>query len=221
MRGLSCGTRGLRCSMWDLQLIFTAACRIFQLQHVDFLVTACMQDLVPRSGIEPGPPALGTRSLTHWTATQVPVCCNSKCWTPSAHVHLYLPHLPVNNLFSLTGKWAANSLVVYLFIHQNFYFIVLKIQDFPGGALVGSPPANAGDTGSSPGPGGSHMPWSNWARAPQLLSLCSRAHEPQGLKPGHLEPVLCNKRGHHNEKSAHSGEEQPLLAQLERARAQQ
>ena len=37
--------------------------------------------------------------------------------------------------------------------------------------MVGSPPANAGDMGSSPGPGRSHMPWSNWAREPQLLSL--------------------------------------------------
>ena len=32
---------------------------------------------------------------------------------------------------------------------------------FPGGTVVKNPPANAGDTGSSPGPGGSHMPWSN------------------------------------------------------------
>ena len=32
---------------------------------------------------------------------------------------------------------------------------------FPGGAVVESPPANAGDTGSSPGPGRSHMPRSN------------------------------------------------------------
>ena len=32
-------------------------------------------------------------------------------------------------------------------------------------------PANAGDTGSSPGLGGSHMPGSSWARGPQLLSL--------------------------------------------------
>ena len=32
---------------------------------------------------------------------------------------------------------------------------------FPGGAVVKNPPANAGDTGSSPGPGISHMPWSN------------------------------------------------------------
>ena len=37
--------------------------------------------------------------------------------------------------------------------------------------MVESLPANAGDKGSSPGLGGSHMPWSNWAREPQLLSL--------------------------------------------------
>ena len=29
--------------------------------------------------------------------------------------------------------------------------------DFPGGAVVENLPANAGDTGSSPGLGGSHM----------------------------------------------------------------
>ena len=38
--------------------------------------------------------------------------------------------------------------------------------------MVENLPANAGDTGTSPGLGGSHMPRSNWAREPQLLSLC-------------------------------------------------
>ena len=47
--------------------------------------------------------------------------------------------------------------------------------------MVKNPPASAGDTGSSPGPGRSHMPWSNWARVPQLLSLRSRARKPQLL----------------------------------------
>ena len=42
---------------------------------------------------------------------------------------------------------------------------------FPGGAVVESLPAGAGDTGSSPGLGGSHMPRGGWARQPQLLSL--------------------------------------------------
>ena len=32
---------------------------------------------------------------------------------------------------------------------------------FPGGAVVKNPPANAGDTGSSPGLGRSHMPRNN------------------------------------------------------------
>ena len=36
-----------------------------------------------------------------------------------------------------------------------------KLQGFPGGAVVGNPPANAGDTGSTPGPERSHMPQSN------------------------------------------------------------
>ena len=31
-----------------------------------------MQDLVPRPGIEPRPPALGAWSLTHWTTREVP-----------------------------------------------------------------------------------------------------------------------------------------------------
>ena len=55
-------------------------------------------------------------------------------------------------------------------------------RGFPGGAVVESLPASAGDTGSSPGLGRSHMPRSSWAREPQLLSLriwslCSAARE--------------------------------------------
>ena len=34
-------------------------------------------------------------------------------------------------------------------------------KGFPGGAVVENLPANAGDTGSSPGLGGSHMPRSS------------------------------------------------------------
>ena len=48
--------------------------------------------------------------------------------------------------------------------------------------MVENPPADAGDAGSSPGLGGSHVPRSNWAREPQLLSLrvwslCSATRE--------------------------------------------
>ena len=54
-------------------------------------------------------------------------------------------------------------------------------RDFPGGEVVKNPPDKAGNTGSSPGPGRSHMPRSNEVCAPQPLSLNSRAHEPQLL----------------------------------------
>ena len=35
------------------------------------------------------------------------------------------------------------------------------MMGFPGGTVVKNPPANPRDTGSSPGPGRSHMLWSN------------------------------------------------------------
>ena len=59
---------------------------------------------------------------------------------------------------------------------------IKRLEGFPGGAVVESLPANAGDTGSSPGLGRSHMPRSNWVREPQLLSLrvwslCSTTRE--------------------------------------------
>ena len=49
------------------------------------------------------------------------------------------------------------------FPYQKYIPYILKKQrqDFPGGAVVNNPPANEGDMGLSPGPGRSHMPWSN------------------------------------------------------------
>ena len=36
------------------------------------LVAACMWDLAPQPETEPGPPALGAQSPTHWTTREVP-----------------------------------------------------------------------------------------------------------------------------------------------------
>ena len=85
-----------------------------------------------------------------------------------------------------------------------------QVWGFPGGAVVENLPADAGDTGSSPGPGRSHMPRSNWAREPQLLSLrvwslCSAAREAaivrgprtamkSGPRSPQLEKALAQKR---------------------------
>ena len=46
-------------------------------------------------------------------------------------------------------------------VANEYILFKMRIQDFPGGTVVKNPPANAGDTGSSPGPGRSHMPHSN------------------------------------------------------------
>ena len=43
----------------------------------------------------------------------------------------------------------------------GFLMELFKNWNFPGGAMVKNPLANAGNTGSIPGPGRSHMPRSN------------------------------------------------------------
>ena len=82
------------------------------------------------------------------------------------------------------------------------------MEGFPGGAVVKNLPANAGDTGLSPGLGRSHMLRSNWARKPQLLSLrvwslCSATGEATIVRG----PRTAMKSG-------------PRLPQLEKALAQ-
>ena len=44
-----------------------------------------MQDLVPRLGFKPGPPALGAQSLTQWTTSEVPhqVALDLLLWNPT------------------------------------------------------------------------------------------------------------------------------------------
>ena len=90
------------------------------------------------------------------------------------------------------------------------YMLKTFLLGFPGDAVVENLPANAGNTGSSPGLGRSHMPRSNWAREPQLLSLrvwslCSATREATivrgphtAMKSGpcspHLGEALAQKR---------------------------
>ena len=91
---------------------------------------------------------------------------------------------------------------------QELHFKKRRGGGFPGGAVVENLPANAGNTGSSPGLGGSHMPRSSWAREPQLLSLrvwspCSATREAAIVRG----PRTAMKSG-------------PRLLQLEKALAQ-
>ena len=55
---------------------------------------------------------------------------------------------------------------IYLFIFLFYFFIYICLfKDqwgfFPGDSVVKNPPANAGDTGSIPDLGKSHILWSN------------------------------------------------------------
>ena len=75
---------------------------------------------------------------------------------------------------------------------------IILLRGFPGGAVVRNLPANAGDTGSSPGLGISHMPRSNWAREPQLLSL-------------RVWSLCSATRGRDSERPVHRDEEWPPL----------
>ena len=83
----------------------------------------------------------------------------------------------------------ANSLVNYR-KHQEIklniqgtslvaQWLRIRLPGFPGGAVVESPPAGAGDAGSGPGLGGSRVPWSGWAREPRLLGCASGACAPR------------------------------------------
>ena len=51
--------------------------------------------------------------------------------------------------------------MVLLILHFSMVLVKMAYWGFPGGAVVENMPANAGDTGSSPGLGRSHMPQSN------------------------------------------------------------
>ena len=123
-----------------------------------------------------------------------------------------LPRLKTGYWLSPTSRKKSKQkqvlCLIHLLIHPSSkaYFL-----GFPGGAVVENPPANAGDMGSSPGLGRSHMSQSNWARESQLLSLrvwslCSTTREAvivrgprTAMKSGphlpQLEEALAQRRG--------------------------
>ena len=64
--------------------------------------------------------------------------------------------------FSSVLQFLGNVGPLFSFVIPfNPTYIKVSFMGFPGGAVVENLPANAGDTGSSPGLGGSHMPRSD------------------------------------------------------------
>ena len=82
----------------------------------------------------------------------MPVCINS-----------VLHHLPMFLLWEKTFETYKQiiSIICKKMLSIKKTNINNPIEGFPGGAVVGGLPANAGDAGSGPGLGGSHMPRSN------------------------------------------------------------
>ena len=111
------------------------------------------------------------RDITsHWKLELVPGpqgdimhCLNMQFFGLMLHVPcLALPLFP--NWEKGKSKhqiWEITSLKCLHGEHISFNTYKEQVWDFPGGAVVKNPPANAGDKGSIPGPGRSHMPRSN------------------------------------------------------------
>ena len=124
------------------------------------------------------------------------------------------------------GLWRKSILVLknwLIVLNLNFYN-EHYFRDFPGGPVVESLPASAGDMGSIPGLGGSHMLQNNWAHVPQLLSLHSRVSEPQLLKPHKARACIPQEKPlqweahapRHTVASAHHGWRRPTCTQWQR-----
>ena len=104
------------------------------------------------------------------------------------------------------GTWQATvhrvtkSQTWLKWLSMHAHTINRNSRDFPGGPVVRSPPANAVGHGFDPRSG--KIP-----HALEQLSSCTTITEPT-----YLEPVLCNKRNHHNEMSKCRNEEWPPFA---------
>ena len=139
--------------------------------------------------------------LTTPTLSEMPSLSLVTCFSANqAWIRIALPEV-LSLIITGRSNFCANHWLIH-WIKANHHQREQKSRGFPGGAVVENLPANAGDTGSSPGLGRSHMPRSNWAREPQLLrlrvwSLCSATRERLRQWEAHaprwrVAPARCN-----------------------------
>ena len=139
--------------------------------------------------------------------------------------HLSSPSPPAFNLSQHQGLFSFRLYMANISSRR-------KYEDFPSGTVDKNPPCNTGDMGSIPGPGGFHMPQSNKAHVPRLLTCTLEpwscnwwGHILQVLKPAHLKPVLHQHIWwpvhHQNEKQHTTMKISPWPPQLEKAGAKQ
>ena len=145
--GCNWSTPHLACP-WVIDFVFSKNVLFF---FSDFLNTTCLLEKCRKSQ---------RRKLkSPWIA-----------WSRDNHysfLHIYLPSICVCVYFFFTklGSYYSKyifSLPLLTISSQpkppsSFFLKYQKTGDLPGDAVVKNPPANAGDTGSIPGPGRSHM----------------------------------------------------------------
>ena len=140
---------------------------------------------LPDPGIEPvslTSPALAGRFFTTSATWKVPGDFSAATKRADDSFSLWRTLLWALREFSLL----AFLLHLCLLLCLPCLFILLDPSlklGFSAGSVVRNLPPNGGDWSSIPEPGGSHMLRGNSAHWPQLLSLCSRAWEPQLWSP--------------------------------------
>ena len=86
--------------------------------------------------------------------------------------------------------------------------VIRKPRSFPGGPVVKNLPAKAGDTdGFDP-----------WRRNEDPTHPRATMLSTTSLSLGALEPVLCDKKSHHNERLSTATREEPPLAAIRASR---
>ena len=96
---------------------FSCSSRAPQLWHAGSLVAACVWDLVPWPGIEPGPPELGVWSLNH-------------CTTREVSLYLFLIAAVLNALLKVHLLFFFNLFILlfYLFIYFGLCWVFVAAR---------------------------------------------------------------------------------------------
>ena len=112
------------------------------------------------------------------------------------------------------GAYSANALFPNIKFPTGLDSFKSGFDDFPGGTVHKNLPASAGDMSSVPSMRRFHMPWSNRAHVPQLLSPHTATIEPHAANTETYTPRACALQQEKplNEKPMHTSEESSPLA---------
>ena len=121
--------------------IFVATWGIFS--YSMWALSCSMCDLVPWSGIEPGPPVLGAQSLSHWTTREVPRFHYFYDWVIfhcSYVYHVFFIHSSVDGYLGCFPILATvNNIAMNTGVHTYFWISVFVfLGKVPRNGIVGT-----------------------------------------------------------------------------------